>query len=295
MTPAVRKAMLPHNLPRIFDRALIARRIARRRGDNFVLDLALQDLQERLATVARSFAHAAIVGPDASLLPARGNSGKGSFPYERFSTLVGDEALDAEQLTLPARDYDLIVSVLDLQVVDDVPGFLSRARAHLAPDGLFLAVTLGGATLSELRQAFLAADAELSGGAYARVAPFLDVRDAGGLLQRAGFALPVVDVESHVVRYGSPLALVAELRALGASNPLIDRPSRPATRALLAAASAAYEQISADTDGRVRATLELVWMSGWAPDPTQQKALTPGSARTSLRSVLKDKSDDYGG
>src|SRR5690606_11767275 len=125
--------------------------------------------------------------------------------------------------------------------------------------------TIGGGTLAELRQAFLAADAEISGGAFARVAPFIPLNDCGGLLQRAGLALPVADVESHAVRYESPLALMRELKALGASNPLADRPVRLATPRLLAAASQTYTEIAADPDGRIRATLEIIWLSGWAP------------------------------
>jgi hypothetical protein len=193
---------------------------------------------------------------------------------------------DPEALALPRGGYDLIVSLLDLQIVDDVPGFLARVRAHLRPDGLFMAATLGGDTLAELRRAFVAADAEVSGGAFARVAPFIPLADAGGLLQRAGFALPVSDVEAHVVRYGSPVALMAEMKALGAANPLAERPGRMATAGLIARASAAYAAEASDADGRVRATLEIVWMSGWAPDPSQQQPARRGSATVSLRDVL---------
>src|SRR5690606_12257913 len=116
-----------------------------------------------------------------------------------------------------------------------VPGYLAQLRARLAPDGLLLVAALGGNTLTELREAFLAADVEISGGASARVAPFIQVRDAGGLLQRAGLALPVADIETHIVRYANPFALMAELKAFGAANPLLDRPRRFATRTLLSA------------------------------------------------------------
>jgi hypothetical protein len=197
--------------------------------------------------------------------------------------------IDPEALDLPRRDYDLIVSIFDLDVVDDVPGFLARARAHLRGDGLFLAAAIGGESLTELREAFLAADAETGGGAYLRVAPFIPLSAAAGLLQRAGLALPVSDVETHVVRYGSPLALMRELKALGASNPLAERPQKPATKRLLGAASAAYERLAGDPDGRIRATLEIVWMSGWAPHESQQKPLKPGSAEISLAKVLKTR------
>ena len=277
--------------PRVFDHQLIARRLARRSGgEDFVTRLVLDDLEDRLLTVVRSFERALLLAPDASTLPERGNSGKGSFAFERLSPLHGTHRVDPEQLDLPRNDYDLIVSLFDLQLVNDVPGYLSRIRAHLAPDGLFLAAALGGDSLTELRQAFLAADTEISGGAYARVAPLIPLRDAGALLQRAGFALPVADVETHLVRYASPLALMQELKELGAQNPLADRPGRLMTPRLLAAAAAAYAELASDPDGRVRATLEIIWMSGWAPHESQQQPLQPGSAKVSLTKVLGDRS-----
>jgi hypothetical protein len=272
--------------PHIFDRALIARNLVRRPAgaDDFVTRLALADLEERLATVTRSFERALILAPDAAPLPARGRSAGGEFALERRATVLG--GLEPEAFALPRRDYDLIVSILDLQIVDDVPGFLVRIRAHLAPDGLFLAAAIGGDSLTELRQAFLAADTERLGGAYARVAPFIPVAEVGRLLQHAGFALPVGDVETHIVRYATPLKLMQDLKALGASNPLADRPSKLMTAAHLALASANYEAMASDADGKVRATLEIVWMSGWAPHESQQKPLKPGSAEVSLTKVL---------
>ena len=214
------------------------------------------------------------------------------FGFERAATVIasaGAPLVDPEALQLPRDDYDLVVSLFDLQVVNDVPGFLARVRAHLRPDGLFIAVALGGDSLTELRQAFLTADSETSGGAFARVAPFIPLADAGGLRQRAGFALPVTDVETHTVRYADPLRLMRELKALGAQNPLADRPGRPATRQLLARAAAAYGEIAADPDGRVRATLELIWISGWSPHEGQQKPARRGSASISLKDVLEKK------
>ena len=275
--------------PRIFDRDLIAVHLARRPADrdDFVLKLVVDDLAERLAAVSRSFRQALILAPDAREVPAHGESASGPFTFERLSTLGGE--LDAEALTLPRTGYDLIVSLFDLQIVDDVPGFLSRIRAHLAADGLFLAAALGGDSLTELRRAFLTADSERSSGAYARIAPFIPLSDVGGLLQRVGFALPVSDVEVHTIRYASPLSLMRELKALGASNPLADRPAQMMTASRLAAASAAYEAMATDPDGRIRATLEIVWMSGWAPHESQQKPLKPGSAEVSLTQVLGRK------
>lgn len=280
--------------PKVFDRQLIARHLERRpKGhDDFVTRLVLADLEDRLGTVTRDFEQALIMAPDASVLPLAGRSANGAFAYERVSTvhpLQGVPQVDPEVLDLPRRGYDLIVSIFDLDVVDDVPGFLVRARAHLRGDGLFLAAAIGGDSLTELREAFLTADAEVSGGAFLRVAPFIPLSEAAGLLQRAGLALPVSDVETHIVRYQSPLSLMRELKALGASNPLADRPHRMATLKLIQAAAAAYESLAGDPDGRVRATLEIVWMSGWAPHESQQKPLKPGSAEISLTDILKPR------
>ncbi len=264
--------------PIIFDIGLVARRLRRRKASgDFVTRLVLDDLAERLLTITRTFERALIMAPDPASLPETGRTAEGAFPYERAGTVLGN--LDPEELALPRREYDLIVSMLDLTIVNDVPGFLARLRAHLRPDGLFLAAALGGDTLTELRQAFLAADAEISGGAYARVAPFLPLADAGPLLQRTGFAIPATDIETHTVRYANPLALMREIKALGASNPLLDRPSKMATKTLIAAAAANYPT---DPDSRITATLEIVWLSGWSPHESQQKPLKPGSAEVSL-------------
>ncbi|MEO6015126.1 MAG: SAM-dependent methyltransferase [Devosia sp.] len=284
---------MPHSpvAPKVFDRPLIARHLARRPPDrdDFVTKLVLADLAERLGTVTREFKQAIILSPDASVLPLGGHSASGPLRFQRASTIVpvaGVPLVDPEALDLPARGYDLIVSIFDLDVVDDVPGFLARARAHLRGDGLFLAAAIGGDSFTELREAFLTADADVSGGAFLRVAPFIPLSEAAGLLQRAGLALPVSDVETHTVRYQTPLSLMRELKMLGASNPLADRPHKMATMKLIRAASTAYENLASDLDGRVRATLEIVWMSGWAPHDSQQKPLKPGSAQISLASVL---------
>jgi len=279
--------------PRVFDRQLIARHFARRHGaDDFVTKLALDDLATRLITVTRTFEAALIMAPDARNLPVMGRSASGIFGFERAATVVASEAaplVDPEALALPRTDYDLIVSVLDMTIVNDVVGFLARLRRHLRPDGLFMAVAIGGASLNELREAWLTAEVEVTGGAFARVAPFIPLSDAGGLLQRAGFTLPVTDVETHTVRYGHPLNLMAELKGLGAQNPLAERPGRPVTRRLLQTATEAYGALAMDADARVRATLELIWMSGWAPHESQQKPARRGSATVSLKDVLEKK------
>jgi hypothetical protein len=277
--------------PKVFDRTLIAEHLERRPSepDDFVTQLALDDLASRLITVSRDFEQALIMAPDGARLPLMGRSASGAFAFERVSTVLGSPdapLVDPEALLLPREGYDLIASLFDLQVVNDVPGFLARIRAHLRPDGLMIAAALGGDSLTELRQAFLRADAETSGGAFARVAPFIPLADAGGLLQRSGYALPVTDLETYPVRYADPLRLMRDLKGLGAQNPLADRPGRMATKRLLAEASAAYVELAGDPDGRVRATLEIIWLSGWAPHESQQKPLRRGSATVSLRDVL---------
>jgi len=278
-------------IPTVFDRALIARHLERRdpAAEDFVTQIALDDLAARLITITRDFTQALIIAPEGSRLPLMGRSANGAFAFERASTVLGSAdapLVDPELLELPRTGYDLIVSLFDLQVVNDVPGYLSRLRAHLRPDGLLIAAALGGDTLIELRQSFLRAESELTGGASARVAPFIPLADAGGLLQRAGLALPVTDLESYPVRYSDALALMRELKALGAQNALAERPMKPATRTLLALAAAAYAELAGDPDGRVRASLEIIWLLGWAPHDSQQKPLRRGSATVSLKDVL---------
>jgi len=269
--------------PRLFDNAQIARNLARRAGPgNFVRDLVLDDLADRLGAHIRDFSRALLIGPDAASLPEVLASASGPVRVERIEAFAGDDDFPH----LPQGRQDLIVSLLHLQAVNDVPGHLARLRALLAPDGLLMIALVGGDSLSELREAFLSADLEVSGGASARIAPMIQVRDGGALLQRAGLALPVADVESHVVRYATPFALMAELKALGAANPLADRPRRFATRTLLAHAAQAYAARDADPDGRVRATLDIIWLAGWAPHESQQKPLRPGSATISMKDVL---------
>ena len=265
--------------PDLFDRSLIVRRRARApKGPDFVTELILSDLGERIGTINRRFEKAALIGPGIVNVDP-GFSTVDSL--EVVQTLAGNTD---DMPALAGSDYDLIVSVLDLQVVNDVPGTLTRLRRLLRPDGFFVAAVLGGRSLTELRSAWIAADSEHAGGAFVRVAPFMDVRDAGSLLQRAGFALPVSDTDTHSVRYGDALKLMSELKQLGAGNPMMEKPRRLVTPSQLMSAVSAYP---VDPDGRVSVTLEIIWMSGWAPDDSQQKPLKPGSAKMSLAEALK--------
>ena len=194
---------------------------------------------------------------------------------------------DAEALPFADGSLDLVVSALALHFVDDLPGLFVQVRRALMPDGLFLATMLGGDTLTELRQAFAVAESEIDGGLSPRVAPFADVRDVGALLQRAGFALPVTDSDRLTVRYGDVFALMRDLRAMGATNPLADRIRRPLKRATLLRMAQVYHERFADPDGRIRATFQLITLSGWAPHESQQKPLKPGSAKARLADALK--------
>ncbi len=278
----------------LFDRALVARRLRRAAAEpaDFLLRRAADDLVERLAAVSRRFATAADIGtPGEALASALAATGQVDTlvrlrpllvePVDRLTVLADEELLPLADFSL-----DLIVSALSLQWVNDLPGTLVQFRRALKPDGLFLAAFIGGDSLPELRTAFAAAEAELRGGASPRVAPFVDLSEMGGLLQRAGFALPVTDRDRVVVRYASMLELMRDLRAMGATNALVERDRLPLARAVLFRAAAIYAQRFADTDGRVRATFEILSVSGWAPDASQQKPLRPGSAGARLADAL---------
>jgi SAM-dependent methyltransferase len=281
--------------PIVFDRALLIRRQRRAMAlgpITFLLDRIAQDFADRLASVLRRFDRVVDLGtPTGALRQAL--VGLGTLgPIVAASRLVDHTAVGpqvlADEEALPFGDgsLDLVVSALALQFVNDLPGTLVQIRRALRPDGLFLAALLGGETLTELRQAFAAAEAEVEGGISPRVAPFADIRDLGGLLQRAGFALPVSDIDRLLVRYDGPFALMHELRRMGATNVLVDRRASPLRRATLLRMAEIYAQRFCDPDGRVRATFEIAWLSGWSPDPTQQQPLRKGSATARLADAL---------
>ncbi len=271
--------------PIIFDRRLLRARRARAQAlgpVTFLIDRVADDFADRLAAVLRRFEHAVDLGtPTDALRRVLADSGK-------VGTIVAADPFAADEEALPFAEasLDLVVSALALQFVNDLPGTLIQIRRALRPDGLLLAALVGGDTLTELRQAFAAAEAEVEDGISPRVAPFVDVRDAGSLLQRAGFALPVTDVDRLTVRYASPFALMHDLRRMGATNALIERSRRPLRRATLMRMTEIYGERFADADGRIRATFEIVWLSGWAPHASQQQPLKPGSARARLADAL---------
>jgi len=281
--------------PRLFDRTLVRRRLRRALAGgyaDFLIGRAVDDLDARLATVLRRFPLAVDVGsPTAGVVRMLDASGRADRVMrlaaapngEPTGTLViGDE----EALPFNEESFDLAVSLLALHGVNDLPGALIQIRRALKPDGLFLGCLLGGATLTELRQSFAAAETELEGGVSPRVAPFADVRDLGNLLQRAGFALPVTDVEPVTVRYADVFGLLRDLRAMGLANALAERRKTPLRRTTLTRVAQVYADRFADVDGRVRATFEIVWLSGWAPQESKQKPLRPGSAKARLADAL---------
>lgn len=286
------------DVPRLVDRAAL--RHARRRalraggGPEFLAARVAEDLELRLAATLRPFPRALdLASPGRGALAALKARLTAEFVLRAaWDGPDGDVICDPDAPCFADESFDLVVSCLALQHVDDLPGAFVQARRLLAPDGLFLAAFLGGETLTELRQSFAAAEAATTGGASPRVLPFADVRAVGGLLQRAGFALPVIDLDRVTVRYANALELMRDLRAWGATNVLAERSRRPLRRDTLGEAIRIYQERFSDPDGRIRATFEIVWASGWAAHASQQKPLKPGSAQARLADALGVKEGD---
>ena len=266
---------MTNGVPRIFDAHAQAQhraRAARMAADRFLVREALEGIKARLAPVKRPFATALSLDGDGS------GALEDIAASWRAASFGKDEVLDA------GNGYDLAVSVLRLHGMNDLPGALVQIRQALKADGLFVGALFGGATLFELRDSLAAGELAILGGITPRVTPFADVRELGGLLQRAGFAMPVADVERTTVHYREFHTLANDLRAMGESNALIGR--RPLSRATLAAALAHYRVEHAEPDGRLRASFEIVYLTGWAPDASQPKPLRPGSAQMRLADAL---------
>ncbi|WVT72483.1 methyltransferase domain-containing protein [Sinorhizobium chiapasense] len=288
-------------MEKIFDQSLVEAHRARalRNADSkagFLLDIVAQELAERVSVVERHFDRAlelhGYTGQTARDLMATGKVGA----VERVETdarFGSDQApvtiASLEEVPGEAESFNLVVSPLSLHLTNDTPGAFIQVRRALKPDGLFLAAIPGSGTLQELREALLAAEAELTGGASPRVIPFADVRDIGALLQRAGFALPVADTETYTVRYDSLFALIRDLRAMGMTSPLTARSRVPVSRRFFLRAAEIYAERFSDPDGRVRATFSIIYLSGWAPHESQQKPLKPGSAKQRLSTALGTK------
>jgi SAM-dependent methyltransferase len=287
--------------PLLFDRALLRRRLDRAAREfgaaDFLKARAAQDVVMRLETILRRFPVAVDLGARNGHFfkalaesDARANIDMLIEADLSRRMLAGRETLrivaDEERLPFSDATLDLVVSTLSLHWTNDLVGALIQIRRALRPDGLFVGAIFGGATLTELRQCLLAAEAELSDGASMRVSPFADAIDAAGLLQRAGFALPVADVDRVKVRYGHPIALLRDLRKMGETSVLLDRSRKPLTRRVLFRAMELYVERFAEADGKVPATFEIVSVTGWAPHDSQQKPLRPGSAKMRLADAL---------
>jgi SAM-dependent methyltransferase len=234
----------------IFDRGLF---LARHVADNDLTRHIDAELKDRLSLIKRRFESVRVLGPNRDL-----NAGP----------------------------YDAIFSILDLHAVNDAPGYIAQAASALKPDGLFLACLIAGDSLTELRQSWLAAETELTGGATPRVAPMIGARELGGLLQRANLALPVTDIDRHTLRYASPIALMREIKALGFANIMLERSRRFVSKRLIARACEIYSDRFSDPDGRIRVTLEIAWATAWSPHESQQQPLKPGSAKARLADAL---------
>ena len=290
--------------PRLFDRTLHRARLDRAApgfaAADFLKARVAEDMAWRLSAILRRFPRAVDLSARSGLFARRLWQGEAAAQVDLLveADLSGamlarpDPAsplrvvADEERLPFAAQSFDLAVSLLSLHWTNDLVGALVQVRRVLRPDGLFIGAIFGGATLTELRQSLLQAEAELSDGAGPRVLPFADALDAAGLLQRAGFALPVSDVDRITVRYAHPLKLMAELRAMGEASALVDRPRRPLSRRVLARACDIYVERFGLGDGRVPATFEIITLTGWGPHASQQQPLKPGSAKMRLADAL---------
>jgi SAM-dependent methyltransferase len=260
----------------------------------FLLEIAAEELAERLGVVERKFEKAVelhgATGITARKLMQTGKVDAITRIETTAAFAAGGETIEVaslEQLPLSESSVNLVVSPLSLHLTNDTPGALIQIKRALKPDGLFLAAIPGSGTLAELRDVLLSTEAELTGGASPRVIPFADVRDIGGLLQRAGFALPVIDAETYTVRYDSIFPLMRDLRAMGMANPLTGRSRVPLNRSFFLKAAELYAERYSDPDGRLRATFSIIYVSGWAPHESQQKPLKPGSAKARLADALR--------
>ncbi|RCL02611.1 MAG: Methyltransferase [Candidatus Tokpelaia sp. JSC188] len=262
-------------------------------GIDFLAALMAKDLEVRLATIDRYFTCAIdLHGHTGLAANAMAHSGKvakikrietsAEFLTQHYPSVI----CPREKLSLNPQQADLIVSLLSLHMTNDILSVLVQIKNGLKPDGLFLSVMCGNGTLGELRECLLQAENELYGGVHPRVFPFADIRDAGTLLQQAGFAIPVTDIENIIVRYNTAFDLIADLRAMGIQNTLLARSRQPVSRRFFIRVAEIYAQHFSDPDGRIRATFSFIWMSGWTPHINQQKPMKPGTAQMSFAKIL---------
>jgi SAM-dependent methyltransferase len=290
--------------PRIFDRALLRRRRERiaRIADpkrDFLFAESGERMLDRLDDVTRRFPLALDLGSRDGLLGRllQGRGGVETLIQGDLSLGLLRQAggralqLDEEALPFAPETFDLVLANLSLHWINDLPGTLAQIRHVLRPDGLFLGALFGAGTLGELRTVLMEAEIAETGGASARVAPFADLRDAAGLMQRAGFALPVADVETVTVTYSGLMPLIADLRAMGSANILDARLKRPTRRAVIARAAALYQEKFAMPDGRIPASFRLIFLTGWAPHESQQQPARRGSGKVNLGDALRPSRD----
>jgi NADH dehydrogenase [ubiquinone] 1 alpha subcomplex assembly factor 5 len=283
----------------VFDRSALRRQRERTAphldGYDFLIREVAERLRERLGDVRRAFPLALELGCHTGQLGhvLRDRKAIGRLIQTDLSLAMAQRAdglrlvADEEALPFGAEVFDLVLSCFSLHWINDLPGTLAQARYALKPDGLFLAAMPGGTTLHELREAVMRAEIELEGGAGLRVSPFVDLRDAGSLLQRAGLAMPLVDVETITVTYEHPLKLMQELRGMGEANALTERARRPLRRSTLLRAAEIYHELFADVRGRIPATFEILMLSAWKPDPGQPQPIRRGSGRVGLAEALE--------
>ena len=290
--------------PKIFDRRLLRRRRDRiaRIGDpkrDFLFAESGERLLDRLDDVRRRFPLALDLGSRDGLLGRllKGRGGvetliQGDLSLGMLGKAQGPVLqLDEEALPFAAESFDLVLANLSLHWTNDLPGALAQIRHVLKPDGLLLGVVFGAGTLAELRTVLMEAEIAETGGASARVAPFADLRDAAGLMQRAGFALPVADVETVTATYAGLIPLLADLRAMGETNILDARLRRPTRRAVIARAAALYQEKFAMPDGRIPASFRLIFLTGWSPHASQQQPARRGSGQIDLGEALRPSRD----
>ena len=289
--------MSPDLPPLLFDRGLLRQRRNRAarsiQSYNFLVQRAFDDICDRVEGVMRDFDHAVILGGgpglQTELRQRHAGSKTGWVAQSDLAPAIAARlegpalALDEERLPFADASLDLVLAP---HWTNDLPGVLVQLRRSLKPDGFFAAALLGGNSLTELRQCLVTAETELSGGAHARVSPLAGTFDIAALLQRAGFTMPVADIDRVTVRYDNAFALMADLRGMGETSILADRPRGPATRALFVRMAEIYAERFSDPDGRIRATFEIVHAAGWAPHPDQPVAKRPGSATVRLADAL---------
>ncbi len=288
----------------VFDRARVRSNRDRAAGDFAAVDFLVREVADRLADrlrdITRDFPDTLDLGAHTGVLSEfiTGMNGINTVVQADISPAMAIHAnapsmpaLAADEEWLPFREesFDAVLSALSLHWVNDLPGTLIQINRTLKSDGLFLAAMLGGETLKELREVLTLAELELHSGASPRVSPFADLRDAGALMQRAGFALPVIDSDTITVTYDNPLKLMQELRQMGEGNAITERSRKPLGRAVLFRAAELYMERYAAPDGRVPATFQVIYLHGWAPHESQQKPLRPGSAANRLAAALGSK------